>query len=102
MKYCTATSAALALALPVVAQEKSSAQLKDLKDKVSYSIGIDIGMNFKKQGMDLNPDTLAAGARDALSGKPQLTPNDIREVMTAWQKEVGEKQKIMATKNQAD
>jgi FKBP-type peptidyl-prolyl cis-trans isomerase FklB len=101
MKHFIAIFAALALAIPAVAQEKSP-PLKDLKDKVSYSIGVDIGMNFKKQNMDLNPDALAAGAKDALNGKPQLSPNDIREVMTSWQKEVSEKQKTMSTKNQAD
>ena len=29
-------------------------QLKDEKDKVSYSIGLDIGSTFKKQSMDIN------------------------------------------------
>jgi FKBP-type peptidyl-prolyl cis-trans isomerase FklB len=101
MKYFIATFSILALAMPIVAQEKSF-QFKDLKDKASYSIGVDIGMNFRKQNMDLNPDALAAGARDALNGKPQVGPNDVREIMTQWQKELTEKQKTMATKNQTD
>ena len=101
MKYFIATFALLALAMPMVAQEKSF-PLKDLKDKASYSIGVDIALNFKKQNMDLNPDALAAGAKDGLSGKPQISPNEVREIMTQWQKELGEKQKTMATKNQAD
>jgi len=101
MKYFIATFALLALAMPMVAQEKSF-PLKDLKDKASYSIGVDIALNFKKQNMDLNPDALAAGAKDALSGKPQMSPNEVREIMTQWQKELGEKQKTMATKNQTD
>jgi FKBP-type peptidyl-prolyl cis-trans isomerase FklB len=101
MKYFIATFALLALAMPMVAQEKSF-PLKDLKDKASYSIGVDIALNFKKQNMDLNPDALAAGAKDALNGKPQMSPNEVREIMTQWQKELGEKQKTMATKNQAD
>ena len=101
MKYFIATFALLALAMPMVAQEKSF-PLKDLKDKASYSIGVDIALNFKKQNMDLNPDALAAGAKDGLNGKPQISPNEVREIMTQWQKELGEKQKTMATKNQAD
>jgi FKBP-type peptidyl-prolyl cis-trans isomerase FklB len=101
MKHLIAAFATLALALPVFAQDKPY-PLKDLKDKASYAIGIDIGMNFKKQNMDLNPDAMAAGARDALTGKPQINPTEVREVMTQWQKEFGEKQKAMATKNQAD
>ncbi len=101
MKYFIATVVIVVLATPIVAQEKSF-QLKDLKDKASYSIGVDIGMNFKKQNMDLNPDALAAGAKDALNGKPQVSPNEIREIMTQWQKELTDRQKTMATKNQTD
>lgn len=101
MKYFVPTFATLVLATAVSAQDKPF-PLKDLKDKASYAIGIDIGMNFKKQNMDLNPDAMAAGAKDALNGKPQVSPNEVREIMTQWQKELGEKQKVMATKNQAD
>ncbi len=77
MKYFIATFALFALAMPMVAQEKSF-PLKDLKDKASYSIGVDIALNFKKQNMDLNPDALAAGAKDGLNGKPQISPNEVR------------------------
>ena len=101
MKHFVATLAVAAVATSIFAQDKPF-PLKDLKDKASYSIGVDIGMNFKKQNMDLNADALAAGAKDALNGKPQVSPNEIREIMTQWQKEFGEKQKVMATKNQAD
>ena len=101
MKHFVATLAVAAVASSIFAQDKPF-PLKDLKDKASYSIGVDIGMNFKKQNMDLNADALAAGAKDALNGKPQVSPNEIREIMTQWQKEFGEKQKVMATKNQAD
>lgn len=101
MKCFIAVLAVPALAISISAQDKPF-PLKDLKDKASYSIGVDIGMNFRKQNMDLNPDALAAGAKDALSGKPQISPNEVREIMTQWQKDFTEKQKVMATKNQAE
>ncbi len=101
MKHFVATLAVASVATSIFGQDKPF-PLKDLKDKASYSIGVDIGMNFKKQNMDLNADALAAGAKDALNGKPQVNPNEIREIMAQWQKEFGEKQKVMATKNQAD
>jgi len=83
-------------------QDKSSIQLKDLKDKASYSVGLNIGTNFKKQNVELNPDALLAGLKDALSGrKPLLNQTEIREVMTTWSKEMSEKQKEMADKNLA-
>ncbi|HEY4282154.1 MAG TPA: FKBP-type peptidyl-prolyl cis-trans isomerase [Chthoniobacterales bacterium] len=88
-----------ALLVPGFAQDQG-AQLKDLKDKASYSIGLNIGSNFKKQGVDLNPDALIAGVKDALSGKkPALSETEAREVMTTWSKELQDKQKAMADKN---
>jgi FKBP-type peptidyl-prolyl cis-trans isomerase FklB len=92
-----------ALIMPVLAEDQAAPQLKDLKDKASYSIGLNIGSNFKKQNVDLNPDALLAGVKDALSGKkPALSEAEAREVMTTWSKELGEKQKAMAEKNEAE
>jgi FKBP-type peptidyl-prolyl cis-trans isomerase FklB len=101
MKHFIAIFAALALAMPATAQEKSP-PLKDLKDKASYSIGLNLGFNLSKQKVAVNPDALAAGIKDALAGKPQMTEAQVKETMAAFEKEVVEKQKTMATKNQAD
>src|SRR4051812_18757643 len=91
-----------AVSLPSFAQEQTP-QLKDLKDKASYSIGLNIGTNFKKQNVDLNPDALLAGVKDAISGKkPALTEAETREVMNTWSKELADKQKAMADKNAAE
>ena len=82
------------------AQEKP--QLKDQKDKVSYSIGLDIGNTFKKQNMDVNADILSAGLKDALTGsKPLLTDEQVKETMTAFSKEMTDKQ-AAASKDAAD
>jgi FKBP-type peptidyl-prolyl cis-trans isomerase FklB len=68
-------------------------QLKDEKDKVSYSIGLDIGTTFKKQKMDINTDVLMAGLKDAVSGnKPLLTEDQVKETMAAFSKSMMEKQ----------
>ena len=78
------------LAAPVFAEDRPA--LKDTKDKVSYSIGLDIGTTFKKQKMELNSDALAAGVKDGLSGaKPAMTPDEIRQVMTQFSKDMREK-----------
>jgi len=93
--------AVLSLASLSFGQDKS--QLKDLKDKVSYSIGLNVGANFKKQGQELNPDALLAGVKDALSGKtPALTENELKETMEAWSKQMEDKQKVVGEKNAAD
>ena len=78
-------------------------QLKDLKDKVSYGVGLNVGTNFKKQGQELNPDALLDGLKDGLSGKqPALSETEQRETMEAWSKQMEEKQKAAGEKNVAE
>ena len=67
----------------------SQAVLKDQKDKVSYSIGLNIGNTLKQQSLDLNPETLTAGIRDVLSGaKPLLTEDEVKQTLMAFQQEM--------------
>jgi FKBP-type peptidyl-prolyl cis-trans isomerase FklB len=100
MKKLLIGMALAALAAPVLAEDRPT--LKDTKDKLSYSIGLDIGMTFKKQKMELNSDTLAAGVKDGLSGvKPLLTEDEVRQVMTTFSKEMTEKT-AMANKEAAE
>ncbi len=104
MKSFIVVLATVLLVLPVSAQEKTTQgpPLKDLKDKVSYSIGLNIGFNFKKQNMDLNPDILASGIKDAMANKPQMTQDQVKETMAAFEKDMIEKQKAAGAKNAAD
>src|SRR6202171_1947813 len=90
--------AVLSLASLSFGQDK--AQLKDLKDKVSYAVGLNVGSNFKKQGQDLNPDALLAGLKDAQSGKtPALSEKEVSETMQTWSKQMEDKQKAAGEKN---
>jgi len=71
--------------------------LKSEKDKVSYIIGREIGNNLKSQTIDVDPEILARGIKDAFSGaKPIMTEEEMREVMTAFQKEVMAKRQELA------
>lgn len=92
-----------------IAEEKPA--LKNQKDKVSYSIGFSIGNNLKNQlksqSIDVNPDVLAKGIKDVFSGtKPLLTEEEVRETVTALQKEIMSKQqeliKTLAEKNKKE
>jgi FKBP-type peptidyl-prolyl cis-trans isomerase FklB len=81
--------------------------LKNQKEKVSYIIGMDIGNTFKKQSVDIDPDFLARGIKDGVSGaKPLLTEQEVREVMGSFEKEMiakqEERRKIIGTKNQKE
>src|SRR5256886_1971466 len=101
MKHFVATFAALALVASIVAQEKKP-QLKDQKDKSSYAIGLNIGMNFNKQKIAINPDVFVTGVKDGLAGKPQMTEAEVRETMTNLEKDMENKQKEAGEKNAKD
>ena len=82
-------------------------ELKDQKDKVSYSIGMNIGNNLKKQSIEVSPDILLQGIKDALSGgKTLMTEKEVNETMMSFQKEVMAKQqarmKELAEKNKKE
>jgi len=67
--------------------------LKSQKDKISYTIGVSSGNNLKQQSIDVDPDIMARGLKDSLSGgKLLLTDQEMREVMSAFQKEMAIKQ----------
>jgi FKBP-type peptidyl-prolyl cis-trans isomerase FklB len=81
--------------------------LKDQKDKVSYSIGMEIGNNLKKQSIDIDLDILVQGIKDSFSGnKTLLTEQEFRDTITALQKELKAKQieraKELAEKNKEE
>jgi FKBP-type peptidyl-prolyl cis-trans isomerase FklB len=101
MKRLTFIFAALTLVFPLLGQEKSP-PLKDQKDKFSYSIGVNIGSNLSKQNIPVNPDAITAGIKDAIAGKPQLTPDQIKEVMATFEKDMEQKQKAAGEKNASE
>jgi len=102
MKTFVLTAAVLSFAFATFAEDKPP-QLKDLKDRASYSFGLNVGFNLKRQNMDVNPDAFVAGFKDAITpGKqPQLTEQQIRETMMAFQKDMEQKQGEQAEKNAA-
>jgi FKBP-type peptidyl-prolyl cis-trans isomerase FklB len=99
-RFILIVSASL-IALPLFGQEKSP-PLKDQKDKVSYSIGMNIGLNLSRQKVDINPDVLLAGIKDAIAGKPQLTQDQVKDVMTQFEKDMEQKQKDAGEKNKTE
>ncbi len=99
-RFIVIVSASL-IAIPLFGQDKSP-QLKDQKEKVSYAIGMQIGFNLARQKVDINPEILSAGIKDSLAGKPQLTPDQVKEVMAQFEKDMEQKQKELAQKNKTE
>jgi FKBP-type peptidyl-prolyl cis-trans isomerase FklB len=81
--------------------------LKTPKEKLSYVIGVQIGSDFKGQKMDVDPDLVAKGMKDAIAGnKLLLSDQEAKEVITTFQKEKAaadaEAKKGLAEKNKKE
>lgn len=88
-----------------------TAKQEDLKintkvDSVSYSIGLDIGKNFQRQDIEIEPKLLLQGINHAMADTSLLTDTEIRATMMNFQKEMRAKQqnksKVAAEKNKAE
>ena len=88
MKHVPATILSLGFLLTCTfcfAAEKP--ELKNQKDKESYSLGYQFGQSVKSQGLDINVELYTSGIRDALSGsKPQLSQEEMRQTVSELQK----------------
>ena len=62
------------LVVEVMAQETPA--LKTKKERVSYAIGVEVGRNFKRQGFDIDLDTVIRGMKDAQTGDKLLLTNE--------------------------
>lgn len=63
--------------------------LKNQQDKVSYSIGLDIGRNLKQNSIKIEIDKFVQGLKDGISDTSSLlTQEEIAQVMTQFQQEM--------------
>lgn len=80
------------LAAPLTAVATTAPALKNQTDKVSYTIGYDLGKNFKTQQIDVNQTTLVQGLTAGLSGaKPAMTEAQMHTTMADFQKQMMKK-----------
>ena len=67
--------------------------LRTPKEKSSYAIGLSIGGSLHRDGVDVDPNIVLRGLKDALAGsKPLLTDDELRATMQALQTDVRAKQ----------
>ncbi len=89
-----ATASMFLLAHNTWADANKGGQLKDKKDKISYSIGVDVGKSIMKQKIEISPEPFMAGFKDGQADKTTLmTEDEIRQTLMALQSEMLEKQK---------
>ena len=89
MKLVAAAAMGLAMSTAMAATSAPTTTLTTDADKLSYSIGTDLGKNFKKQGIEVNPEIMAKGLQDGMSGgKLLLTEEQMKDVLNKFQKDL--------------
>ncbi len=78
---------------PATQAPAPASAFKTQKEKLSYAIGMEMGKGVKAQGIDVDPTILVQGLNDAISGgKSQMSEEELRQVITALQQEIRQKQ----------
>ncbi len=99
--FTLAAAAVAAIAVsPAFAQP--AGQLRDLRQKASYSFGMSMGTTLKKQGVDIDINLLLQGIRDATAGKTILTEEQAMQAMQEFEKEMIAKQATKSNQFMAD
>ena len=77
--------------------------LKDEKDKLSYSLGVDIGRTLQRLDVDLNQQALSQGLSDVLAKRsPALNDQEIQQTLQNFQKQLIQKQQAAMAKKQTE
>jgi len=67
-------------------------------DKLSYAVGVQVAAGIKSQGVEVNPEMVAKGVRDALAGATLLmTQDEVDAAMFALQQDMRLKQEAART-----
>ena len=75
------------------AKEAQPLVLETQKDKVSYALGMNMGVNLHRQSIEVDPAILLQGLEDGIAGnKPLLTEGEARALLTQLQEEMRKKQ----------
>src|SRR5262249_15994052 len=81
---------------PAPAATKAVA-LTTQQDKISYAIGMNMAKTLQRQSVDVEPDVVAKGLKDVLTGsKPLLTDDEAMATLTTLQNDMRTKQQEKA------
>lgn len=89
MKIKLVAAAVMGLMMTTAMAATDATSLSTDTDKLSYSIGADLGKNFKTQGIEINPTALAKGMQDGMGTGPlALTEQQMKDVLNKFQKDL--------------
>ena len=92
---------------PPAAQTPSASGLTTQKDKFSYALGMNLGVNLQRQSVPVDPDLVSRGLKDDMAGgKMLMTEDEARAAMMEMQQEVQkrqqEKMKVLGEANKKE
>ena len=100
MKLVAAAVMGLAMSTAIVAADATV--LNTDLDKLSYSVGIDLGKNLKRQSIEINPTIMAKGIQDGMLGGAMLmTDQQMKDSLAKFQKDLMAKHAAEADKQGA-
>ena len=92
-----ATTAKPHTTAPAAKSSAAPVTLTTQKDKISYAIGMNIGQSMKKDSLDIDPNIVARGLKDAMAGgKLLMTDDEVKAVMTEFRTEMMKKKEAEA------
>ena len=107
MKRQLALALCGAIALSGAAFAADAPELKGEKEKLSYSIGMNLGGNLKRESVEVDRELLVKGFKDSYEGgKTILSEDEARKTLADYQKKLmakkAEMMKKLGEKNKAD
>ena len=84
----------LVLLLGIAQAQEEPLDLNDETVRINYSLGYQIGGDFKRQGVDMDPEAVIQGIADALSdAQPKLSQPEMHEILVALKRRVDTEQR---------
>lgn len=73
-------------------QAAEESPFKSMKEKASYALGMNIGKQLRQNSAEIDPEIYMKALKDAMSGgKLEMTDEQVRETLMAFQKEMQSK-----------
>ena len=89
-----------------VARAEGTNTFKDEKEKISYAIGFDTGSRMRQTDIQVDYDMFLRGLKDAASGTPLLTDQELRDTFNKLRQDIrarqDDKQRQIGEKNRKE
>jgi FKBP-type peptidyl-prolyl cis-trans isomerase FklB len=97
---------ATAMSIALLTSSVNAAELLKLDNdtaRLNYSLGYQVGGDFKRQGVEMNADAVVKGIEDALSGtEPMMSPQEMHATLAELKRKVVADERTKLRKGRAE